>query len=394
MKKEDYNKRSIDLHRKHNGKLEINSTTPIDSTDDLSLVYSPGVAGPCMAIADDPEEAYNLTIKGRTVAVVSDGSAVLGLGNIGATAAIPVMEGKAALFKKFAGLNAFPICLDTQDTDEIIRTVKLIAPVFGGINLEDISAPRSFEIEQSLQDIGIPVFHDDQHGTAIVTLAGIINACKVTGKELSDLKIIINGAGAAGITITKLLRCQDTDHTKGSCITVKSIIVCDSKGIISKDRDDLTDVKRSLLGFTNPNNISGDLLTAMQDADVFIGVSKGDLLEAKHIETMADKPIVFALANPIPEIMPEKAKELGVAVIATGRSDYPNQVNNVLAFPGIFKGALQVRANRITADMKLAAARAIAECQPDPSEDSIIPEALNLKIADKVAKAVIDNYNK
>ncbi len=392
MEKHDYNKESLELHRKHKGKIEVTSKIDVQTSHDLSRVYSPGVAAPCLAIAADVNEAYNLTLKGNTVAVVSDGSAVLGLGNIGAAAAIPVMEGKAMLFKKFAGLNAFPICLDTQDTAEIIRTVKLIAPVFGGINLEDISAPRSFEIEQSLQDIGIPVFHDDQHGTAIVTLAGLINACKVLGKELSQLKIVVNGAGAAGIAITNLLRCHDNEHDHGSCLAVKSVIVCDSKGIISKDRDNLNEVKQKLLSYTNPENKSGLLLDAMIDADVFIGVSKGNLLEAEHIKAMAENPIVFALANPTPEIMPDKAKELGVAVIATGRSDYPNQVNNVLAFPGIFKGALEVRAERITADMKVAAAEAIAACELNPTTDRIIPNALNMNIADKVAQAVKDKY--
>ena len=341
MEKHDYNKKSLALHARLKGKLEVTANTPIESKDDLSVV-SPGVAAPCMAIADDPSTVYDLTIKGRTVAVVSDGSAVLGLGNIGAHASIPVMEGKAALFKKFAGLNAFPICLDTQDTEEIIRTVKLISPVFGGVNLEDISAPRSFEIEQRLQDIGIPVFHDDQHGTAIVTLAGLINACKVVGKNLNQLNIVINGAGAAGIAITNLLKCHDHGHDRGSCISVKSVIVCDSKGIISKDRDNLNEAKKKILTYTNPHNKTGSLVDAMQSADVFIGVSKGNLLESAHIQAMADKPIIFALANPTPEIMPEKAKALGAAIVATGRSDYPNQVNNVLAFPGIFKGALQV----------------------------------------------------
>lgn len=393
MEKHDYNKKSLALHARLKGKLEVTANTPIESKDDLSVVYSPGVAAPCMAIADNPSTVYDLTIKGRTVAVVSDGSAVLGLGNIGAHASIPVMEGKAALFKKFAGLNAFPICLDTQDTEEIIRTVKLISPVFGGVNLEDISAPRSFEIEQRLQDIGIPVFHDDQHGTAIVTLAGLINACKVVGKNLNQLNIVINGAGAAGIAITNLLRCYDHDHGKDTCITVKSVIVCDSKGIVSKNRDNLNDAKKRLLKYTNPNNKFGILIDALQNADVFIGVSKGNLLEAEHIEAMADKPIVFALANPTPEIMPEKAKELGVAIIATGRSDYPNQVNNVLAFPGIFKGALEVRAPRITADMKIATAEAIAACEPSPTAENIIPNALNMEIANKVAQAIMDNYH-
>ena len=393
----DYNKESIKLHEKLKGKLDVNANTSIESKEDLSLIYSPGVAGPCLDIANDPSRVYDLTIKGRTVAVISDGSAVLGLGNIGAAASIPVMEGKAALFRKFAGLNAFPICLDTQDTDEIIQTVRLIAPVFGGVNLEDISAPRSFIIEQSLQDIGIPVFHDDQHGTAIVTLAGLINVSKILGKSLSDMNIVINGAGAAGIAITNLLRCyghKDGAIENHSCISVKSVIVCDSKGIISKDRDNLNEVKKNLLSYTNPTNKKGLLIDALENADVFIGVSKGNLLEKAHIDAMADGPVIFALANPTPEISPEKAKEYGVRIIATGRSDYPNQVNNVLAFPGIFKGALKVRAKQITSSMKIAAAYAIAACQTNVTENSIIPDALNMEIADKVAQAVIENYEK
>lgn len=388
----DYNKESIKLHEKLKGKIDVTINTPVETKEDLSLIYSPGVAGPCLAIAEEPSRVFDLTIKGRTVAVVSDGSAVLGLGNIGAAAAIPVMEGKAALFKKFAGLNAFPICLDTQDTDEIIRTVQLIAPVFGGINLEDISAPRSFEIEQRLQDIGIPVFHDDQHGTAIVTLAGLLNACDVLGKHLSQLNVVVNGAGAAGIAITELLRCKGHNQEASSCITIKSVIVCDSKGIISKDRTDLSPVKKKLLDYTNPDNKSGQLIDALENADVFIGVSKANLLKETHIKAMAKDPIIFALANPIPEIMPDDAKRYGAAVIATGRSDFPNQVNNVLAFPGLFKGALQVKAPRITADMKIAAANAIAACEQNPTVDSIIPNALNMEIADKVAQAVIDNF--
>ena len=392
----DYNKESVKLHEKLKGKLDVIANTDIETKEDLSLIYSPGVAGPCLDIAKNSDRVYDLTIKGRTVAVISDGSAVLGLGNIGAAASIPVMEGKAALFRKFAGLNAFPICLDTQDSEEIIQTVRLIAPVFGGVNLEDISAPRSFEIEKRLQDIGIPVFHDDQHGTAIVTLAGLINVSKLINKPLSELKIVINGAGAAGIAITNLLRCHGhvhgTDHK--SCISVRSVIVCDSKGIISKDRSNLSEVKKNLLAYTNPNNKNGLLIDALENADVFIGVSKGNLLEKAHIKAMAKDPVVFALANPIPEILPEKALEYGVRIIATGRSDYPNQVNNVLAFPGIFKGALKVRAKRITSSMKIAAAYAIAGCQSSLTLNSIIPNALNMKIADKVAQAVIENHLK
>jgi len=337
-------------------------------------------------INEDEEEAYGLTIKGHTVAVVSDGSAVLGLGNIGAKAAIPVMEGKAMLFKKFGDLDAFPICVDTQDSQEIIETVRRIAPVFGGVNLEDISAPRCFEVEEALQDLGIPVFHDDQHGTAIVVLAGLINACKVTGKNMEQLNVVINGAGAAGVAITKLLRCISMDPS--SCHTVNNLVVCDSKGIIHAGRDNLNETKKKLLPITNPENRAGTLQDALVGADVFIGVSKGNLLSKADIALMKDDAIVFALANPTPEIMPELAKEAGVAVIATGRSDYPNQVNNVLAFPGIFKGALRSRADQITADMKLAAAYAIASCVKDPTAEKIIPDALNEEVANKVAEAV------
>ena len=390
MSKHDFNSESLELHRKYKGKIEIVFKIEVNTTDDLSRVYSPGVAAPCLAIANNIEEAYNLTIKGNTIAVVTDGTAVLGLGNIGPEAAIPVMEGKAMLFKKFANVDAFPICLNTTVASEIIETVKRIAPVFGGINLEDISAPRSFEIESALQDIGIPVFHDDQHGTAIVALAGILNSCKVLGKDISDLKIVINGAGAAGIAISRLLRCISIDPNV--CIPVKSVLVCDSKGIIHKNRTNLNPVKIELLNYSNPQNIEGTLKDAIKGADVFIGVSVADILTAEDIKTMAKDPVIFALANPNPEIMPEEALKGGAAIVATGRSDYPNQVNNVLAFPGIFRGALDCRAKQITPKMKIAAAYAIAECVPKPDKEHIIPQSLNMNIATKVAIAVKKAY--
>ena len=390
MAKHDFNKESLELHRKHKGKIEVVSKIKVETTDDLSRVYSPGVAAPCLAIAENVDEAYNLTIKGNTIAVVSDGTAVLGLGNIGPEAAIPVMEGKAMLFKKFANVDAFPICLNTTVSSEIIETVKRIAPVFGGVNLEDISAPRSFEIESALQDIGIPVFHDDQHGTAIVALAGILNSCKVLGKDISDLKIVINGAGAAGIAISRLLRCISIDPSV--CIPVKQVLVCDSKGIIHKNRTNLNPVKIELLNYSNPDNVEGTLKDAIVGADVFIGVSVANILTADDIKTMAKDPVIFALANPNPEIMPEEAIKGGAAVIATGRSDYPNQVNNVLAFPGIFRGALDCRAKRITPKMKIAAAYAIADCVEQPDREHIIPKSLNKEIAAKVAESVMQAY--
>lgn len=364
-------KRSIALHEKIVGKIETQNKITVDTMDDLSLVYSPGVAAPCLEIEKTPDRVYELTMKSNTVAVISDGSAVLGLGNIGASAAIPVMEGKCMLFKKFAHIDAFPICLDTQDTEEIIRTIKNIAPVFGGINLEDFSAPRCFEIEDRLQDIGIPVFHDDQHGTAIVTLAGMMNAGKVVGKDLSELKVVINGAGAAGTAIAKMLRC--ILHNPDLCAPVQEIIVCDSKGIISKNRTNLSQVKQELLTFTNQNNLDGSLQDALKGADVFIGVSVGNILSGDDIQLMVKNPIIFALANPTPEIDPELAQQAGAAVVATGRSDFPNQVNNVLVFPGIFKVALENRCAQITSRMKLMAAMAIASCIENPAADHIIP---------------------
>jgi len=383
----DYFEKSVDLHEKLKGKISVTNKMDVTNKDDLSLVYSPGVAEPCMEIHRNPDRVYDLTMKGNLVAVVSDGTAVLGLGDIGAKAAIPVMEGKAMLFKKFANIDAVPICLDTKDPEEIIRTVKLLAPVFGGVNLEDISAPRSFQIENALQDIGIPVMHDDQHGTAIVTLAGLINASKVVGKNIEDLKIVINGAGAAGNAIARLLACISLEPDQ--CKKVKSIIICDSKGIISRDRQDLNDTKKAALEFTNPNNISGTLKDALVGSDVFIGVSVANLLDRDDILTMANDPIIFGLANPTPEIMPDEAKAGGAVVVATGRSDFPNQVNNVLAFPGIFKGALECRSPQITGVMKLAAAYAIAEAVDNPSQEQVIPSPFDMSIADRVAQAVI-----
>lgn len=381
----DYFAESLKLHRLHKGKIAVIGKMPVDTKDDLATVYSPGVAAPCEAIAKDPEAAYEYTIKGNTVAVVTDGSAVLGLGNIGALAAIPVMEGKAMLFKKFADLDAFPICLATQDTDEIVQTIRNIAPVFGGINLEDISAPRSFEIEERLQDLGIPVFHDDQHGTAIVVMAALINASKVLGRDLEQMKVVINGAGAAGVAIAKLLKGYGMENP---AISVREIILCDRKGVLHADRADLNASKRATLEFTNPNQISGTVFDALHGADVFIGVSSANLLHADDIRTMAPDSIVLALANPIPEIMPEQAYAGGAAIVGTGRSDLPNQVNNVLGFPGVFRGAMDARAPRITLAMKLAAALAIASCVENPTRDFIIPASLDKKVAQRVAEAV------
>lgn len=379
---------SIFLHEKLRGKITVRTKIDVNTKEDLALLYSPGVAEPCRQIAEDPSLAYKYTIKGNCVAVVTDGSAVLGLGNIGALASIPVMEGKAMLFKRFGNIDAFPICLDTQNTDEIVETVRRIAPIFGGINLEDIAAPRSFEVEERLQDLGIPVFHDDQHGTAIVVLAALINACKVTGKKMSEVKVVINGAGAAGVAIAQLLRCVNCDLSY--CTPVKEIILCDTKGIIHGGREDLNSSKRALLTYSNLGNKSGGILDAIKDADVFIGVSVANILTADDIRTMAKDPIIFALANPDPEILPEEAYKGGAAVVGTGRSDFPNQVNNVLAFPGVFRGALDARATQITTKMKLAAAYAIAEGVPASqlTRDNVIPSSVNEKIAYDVAKAV------
>jgi len=384
----DIFERSIRLHQELQGKITVENKLDIRSKDDLSLAYSTGVAAPCEEIHNDPSKVYDYTIKGNTVAIVSDGSAVLGLGNIGAHAAIPVMEGKAMLFKRFAGINGFPICLTTQKTDEIISIVKNIAPVFGGINLEDISSPRCFEVEEKLQDIGIPVFHDDQHGTAIVVLAALMNFCRLTGRKMEDLKIVINGAGAAGIAIARYLGKKDRNARNQQI--AKEIIMCDTMGIIHKNRLGVNDIKEELLLYTNPRNLMGSVEEALVGADVFVGVSKANLLNRSHIQAMAKDPLILALANPIPEILPDEAMAGGAYIVCTGRSDFPNQVNNVLAFPGIFLGALHARAKRITLAMKFAAAQAIASAVEHPTRDQIIPPPLDETIAHRVAKAVAD----
>ncbi|MBI2124570.1 NAD-dependent malic enzyme, partial [Candidatus Pacearchaeota archaeon] len=348
---------SLKLHEKHKGKLATKSKTAVNTKQDLSLVYTPGVAEVCRAIAANPDNIYRYTMKLNSVAVVSDGSAVLGLGNIGAEAAIPVMEGKSILFKELADIDAFPICIKTQDDDEIIKIVKNIAPVFGGINLEDIAAPRCFKIEDALQDIGIPVMHDDQHGTAAVVLAALINAAKVVGKKIEELKIVINGAGAAGTAVTKILLCVGIDRKV--CTSVKEIVLCDSKGIIYDGRGDLNEFKRQMAKITNSKKRKGALKDALHGADVFIGVSKGNLLTAEDLKVMNKDAIVFAMANPNPEIMPDEAKKVA-AIVGTGRSDFPNQINNSLGFPGIFRGTLDSKAIKINNEMKIAAAKAIA----------------------------------
>jgi malate dehydrogenase (oxaloacetate-decarboxylating) len=375
---------ALKLHEDLHGKVETISKTPISDAHALSVAYTPGVAEPCRKIAEDKELAYKYTIKSNTIAVVSDGSAVLGLGNIGAEAAMPVMEGKAVLFKEFGGVNAFPICLDTQDTEEIIKTVKYLAPTFGGINLEDIAAPRCFEVETRLKELlDIPVFHDDQHGTAIVVLAGVINALKVTKKNKEDVKVVVNGAGSAGIAITKLLL------TYG----FKNVTMCDKSGILNKDSKDLNWMQKSMMEVTNLDNKSGSLADALKGADIFVGVSAPNIVTAEMVKTMNKDSIIFAMANPTPEIMPDVAKEAGARVVGTGRSDFPNQVNNVIAFPGIFKGALEGRATQITEEMKLAAATAIASLVSDDelSDVNILPEAFDERVADVVAKAVKDH---
>jgi len=383
---EDIYRRSIELHEKLQGKIEVTNKIAVDSTDILSLVYSPGVAQPCLEIEKNPERAYDMTMKGNTIAVVTNGTAVLGLGNIGPLASLPVMEGKAMLFKKFAGINAVPICIDSTNPRHIIETITRIAPAFGGINLEDIKAPESFEIEEKLQDLGIPVFHDDQHGTAIVTLAALVNAAKVTGKRLEDMKVVINGAGAAGIAIAKLLRCFHIDSEL--CVSVKQLIVCDSKGAIHRFRNDLNKAKTELLKYSNFQDVKGDIHDVIKGADVFVGVSKGNILTQADVKNMAPDPVIFAMANPTPEIMPEDALAAGASIVGTGRSDYPNQINNVLAFPGIFKGALMIPGNAKTTEMKLAAAYAIARSVENPTKDMVIPSALDTSLADVVAKAV------
>lgn len=376
--------KALKLHEEWNGKLETVSKCAIKTREDLALAYTPGVAEPCKVIAEDKEAAYRYTIKANTVAIVSDGSAVLGLGNIGAHAAMPVMEGKAVLFKEFGNVNAFPICLDTQDTEEIIKTVVNIAPAFGGINLEDISAPRCFEIEDRLKQLlDIPVFHDDQHGTAIVVLAGIINALKVTGKKKEDCKVVVNGAGSAGIAITKLLLTYGFPH----------ITMCDKAGIISSDTEGLNWMQQEMSKVTNLEKKKGSLADALNGADIFVGVSAPNIVTPDMVKSMNKDSILFAMANPVPEIMPDAAKAAGARIVGTGRSDFPNQVNNVIAFPGIFKGALEGRATQITEEMKLAAANAIAGLIPDGevSDTNILPMAFDPRVADVVSQAVKDH---
>ena len=373
--------KALQMHEQWNGKLETTAKAHVNSREDLAIAYTPGVAEPCKVIAKDPEAAYKYTIKSNTVAVVSDGSAVLGLGNIGALAAMPVMEGNAVLFKEFGGVNAVPICLDTQDTEEIIRTVVNIAPAFGGINLEDISAPRCFEIETRLKELlDIPVFHDDQHGTAIVVLAGIINALKVTKKEKETCRVVVNGAGSAGVAITKLLLNYG----------FKDITMCDINGIISKDSENLNWMQKEMAKVTNLKNASGTLADALKGADIFVGVSAPGIVTKDMVASMNKDAILFAMANPVPEIMPDLAKAAGAKVVGTGRSDFPNQVINVVAFPGIFKGALEGRASQITEEMKLAAAKAIAGLVPDEelSEDNILPQAFDPCVAETVSRAI------
>lgn len=375
------NEKALLMHEEWNGKLETVAKAPVKSREDMAIAYTPGVAQPCKVIAKDRDAAYRYTMKANTVAVVSDGSAVLGLGNIGPYAAMPVMEGKAVLFKEFGGVNAVPICLDTQDTEEIIKAVTWMAPGFGGINLEDISAPRCFEIEERLKEtLDIPVFHDDQHGTAIVVLAGIINALKVVGKKKENCRVVINGAGSAGIAIARLLL------TYG----FSDILLCDKAGILSRESENLNWMQERMVKVTNLNNETGSLADALEGADIFIGVSAPGIVTGEMVAKMNPDAILFAMANPVPEIMPDEAKAAGARIVGTGRSDFPNQVNNVVAFPGIFKGALEGRAAQITEEMKLAAAQAIASCVPpqELSEDNIMPQAFDPRVVQLVAEAV------
>ncbi len=397
MKKKAENsvyEKSLELHEKLQGKIEVVSKTDVKTKEDLSLIYTPGVAEVCRFISKNKSKLNELTLKKNTIAIVSDGSAVLGLGNIGPEAALPVMEGKSILFKKFGNINAVPLCIKTQDSKEIIDFVKNIAPTFGGINLEDISAPRCFEIEDALQDLGIPVFHDDQHGTAIVVLAALINALKLADKKIQDLKIVINGAGAAGIAIAELLNCYK--ESLNECIRPKEILVCDSKGIISNERKDIAEnkYKKGLLEWTNKKNVHGNLKDAIKGADVFIGVSKAKVLTGEMVSLMNEKPIVFAMANPDPEILVEEAYEHGAFIVGTGRSDFPNQINNVLAFPGIFKGALEVGAKKITNDMKFESAKAIANSVKNLNKENILPLPLDKKVYENVADSIKKVYLK
>ncbi|MDK2991542.1 MAG: hypothetical protein PWP48_775 [Clostridiales bacterium] len=378
---------ALELHKEHKGKLEITSKVKVESAYDLSLAYTPGVAEPCKRIHENRDDVYKYTIKGNTIAVVTDGTAVLGLGDIGPEAGLPVMEGKAVLFKTFGNVDAFPICLATKDVEEIVKTVKLISPGFGGINLEDISAPRCFEIEERLKaELDIPVFHDDQHGTAVVVLAAMINALKITGKVLDNLSVVINGAGAAGVAIAKLLMKMG----------LKDVVLCDRQGAIYEGRNGLNDIKRQMATITNLDKKKGNLTDVIKGADVFIGVSSPGVLTPDMVRTMAPEPMVFAMANPVPEIFPDEAKSAGARIVGTGRSDFPNQINNVLAFPGIFRGALDVRARQINDEMKIAAAYAIAgSVKPEElNEDFIIPYAFNKKVSINVAKAVAESARK
>lgn len=377
----DYKKLALDMHEEKKGKISVESKVKVENKDDLSIAYTPGVAQPCLEIHKNKDDVYKYTSKGNLVAVVSDGSAVLGLGDIGAEASIPVMEGKAILFKEFAGVDSFPICLKTNDVDEIVRTVKLLEPVFGGINLEDISSPRCFEIEEKLKkELDIPVFHDDQHGTAIILAAAIINSVKLIDKKIEDLEIVINGPGAAGMAIAKILLSMN----------VKNIVLCNLEGALYKDMESLNWAQRDMLPLTNKNNERGLLKDVIKGKDVFIGVSGPNALTKEMVKTMADKPVIMAMANPTPEIMPDEAKEGGAFIVGTGRSDFPNQINNVLAFPGVFRGALDVRASEINEEMKIAAAHAIANTISDDeiSPDYILPDAFNKKVVENVAKAV------
>lgn len=377
----NYFEESLKLHERHAGKMEITSKVKVVTRDDLSLAYTPGVAEPCRKIHENEDDVYKYTSKGNMVAVVTDGTAVLGLGDIGPKAGLPVMEGKSILFKEFAGVNAFPICLDTKDPDEIVTAVKMIAPGFGGINLEDISAPRCFEVEEKLKkELDIPVFHDDQHGTAIVVLAGVINALKVVGKDIKDVKVVVNGAGAAGTAISKLLLVGG----------VTNLVVCDKVGILYDGIEGVDYAKQDLAKITNPEHLKGDLSLALKGADVFIGVSAPGIVSKEMVSSMNKDSILFAMANPTPEIMPDLAKEAGAKVMGTGRSDFPNQVNNVLVFPGVFKGALEVRAKEINEEMKLAAAYAIASMIPaeELNDENVLPNALDKSVSDYVAEAV------
>ena len=376
---------ALELHKKLRGKLEVKAKEPV-TKDNLKLIYTPGVAEPCIQIAKDKSKVWEYTGKWNSVAVISDGSSILGLGNIGPLAGLPVMEGKAVLFKELGGIDAIPIVLDTQDTEEIIKTIKNISPSFGGINLEDIAAPRCFEVESRLQDIGIPVFHDDQHGTEIVVTAALLNACKALGKNFADLTVVISGAGAAGMSITKMLTCVGFENNV--CSSVKNLILCDSKGIVHKDRKDLDEKKKEMAGLTNKANKKGGLKDALQGADVFIGVSKPNLLTKEMIKSMNKNPIIFAMANPVPEIMPAEATEAGAAIVGTGRSDFPNQINNSLAFPGVFRGALDARASKITTGMRMAAVRALSSFVKNPDKNSILPNALDKESVKNIAAAV------